>query len=169
MNPSWTYWISHGRLLAGPYPGEDADEVSKDTTQERIDALLEAGIRSFLDLTEPGLWKPYQPHLPPEALYLRSAIPDWGVPGTPQQMREILDHIRASLAAARPVYVHCYLGVGRTGTVAGCWLAEAGFQGEEALAELNRLWQQSVLSGSIRQIPPAPQQRDYVRGWPGRG
>jgi hypothetical protein len=65
--------------------------------------------------------------------------------------------------------VHCYLGVGRTGTVAGCWLAEAGFHGEEALAELNRLWQQSVLSGSIRQIPPAPRQRDYVRGWPGRG
>jgi len=35
-------------------------------------------------------------------------------------MHEILDTIDAALSAKRIVYVHCWGGVGRTGTVIGC-------------------------------------------------
>ena len=34
-----------------------------------------------------------------------------------------------------PVYVHCWGGIGRTGTVVGCWLVRHGMTGDEALAE----------------------------------
>ena len=56
-------------------------------------------------------------------------------------MVSILATIRDEIAAGRPVYVHCWGGTGRTGTVAGCWLVEQGLTGDEALrriAELRR-------------------------------
>ena len=43
-----TYWVQPGRFLAGEYPGApDAKE-----TREKIAAFLEAGITTFIDLTE---------------------------------------------------------------------------------------------------------------------
>src|SRR6476661_8703202 len=55
----------------------------------------------------------------------RFAIPDVSVPSEPL-MRATLDHIDAELAANRGVYVHCFGGIGRTGTVIGCWLLRHG-------------------------------------------
>lgn len=154
--PAWTYWVVEGHLLAGPYPREP----------QQIAQLLAAGIRSFLDLTEPGQRKPYDATLPEGIVYLRAAIRDFDVPSDAEQMRQILGHIRAQHEAGHPVYLHCNAGIGRTGTVAGCWLVEAGFPGEEALIELNRLWKQSVVSRTYPVIPATEEQRAFVRRWP---
>ena len=35
--------------------------------------------------------------------------------------------------------MHCWGGVGRTGTTVGCWLVRHGRSGTEALAELRRV------------------------------
>jgi protein-tyrosine phosphatase len=51
-------------------------------------------------------------------------------------MRAILDTIDAEMAAGRTVYVHCWGGIGRTGTVIGCWLVRHGTPAEEALNEI---------------------------------
>jgi protein tyrosine phosphatase len=40
--------------------------------------------------------------------------------------QNVLDFIDAELAAERPVYVHCFGGIGRTGTVVGCWMIRHG-------------------------------------------
>jgi len=53
--------------------------------------------------------------------HLRFPIPDGGVT-TVDRMRCILDAIDLSLAANRGVYVHCFGGMGRTGTTICCWL-----------------------------------------------
>jgi len=44
-----SYWVEPGRLLAGEYPGHFDEE----STRKRIDALLESGVDTFIDLTGP--------------------------------------------------------------------------------------------------------------------
>lgn len=41
------------------------------------------------------------------------------------------------------VYVHCWGGIGRTGTVVGCLLVDAGMSGEAAVARIAALRAQS--------------------------
>ena len=77
------YWLIPGVLLAGEHPRA----VAPDCTP-RIDALLDAGIRSFIDLTEEGEGPaPYAPILRDRAaarelraVHRRFAIRDCGVP-----------------------------------------------------------------------------------------
>ena len=75
-----------------------------------------------------------------------------------------LDTIDAALAAGGTVYVHCYAGIGRTGTVVGCYLARHGMRGEEALAEIARL--RADISDGWITSPETAAQRDRVREWP---
>jgi protein-tyrosine phosphatase len=163
-----SYWVRPGQLLAGEYPRNLDDRASR----PKLRRLLEAGVTFFLDLTEAGEYslKPYVQLLREEAKTLgrsvkhqRMPIRDMDTP-TPAHMTHILDTIDAALTAGQTVYVHCYGGIGRTGTVVGCYLARHGMSGEEALAEIARLRQ-----GTPDEWVTSPEtevQRQMVRGWP---
>ncbi len=43
-----SYWLIEGQLLAGEYPGAPRD----DEARRKLEAILRAGVRSFIDLTE---------------------------------------------------------------------------------------------------------------------
>jgi protein-tyrosine phosphatase len=59
---------------------------------------------------------------------------------TKNQMVAILDAIDASISNGHTVYVHCWGGHGRTGTVIGCWLARHGYaKGTDVLDMLDDL------------------------------
>jgi hypothetical protein len=169
------WWIEHPVLLAGGYPGD----LNPDTARLKLRALLDVGIRTVVCLQpreetnadgEP--FAPYEPLLQQLTAAgstaiscVRHPITDCGAP-TPSEMVVILDAIDASVTTARPVYLHCWGGHGRTGTVAGCWLVRQGYSGSEALARL------TSLRGHDRHLRenPAPQtdaQRQMVRDWAG--
>jgi ADP-ribosylglycohydrolase len=156
-----SYWVLPGRVLAGEYPAA-GDPVE---TRERLARLLAAGVGCFLDLTQPDELPAYQQGLPLSVEYLRKPIPDHAVPDDPRHMAEILGCLREQLALGRVVYVHCRAGIGRSGTVAGCLLAELGHPGEAALTELNRQWRTNARSAVWGSVPETPEQSDYVRGW----
>jgi hypothetical protein len=159
-----TYWVLPGRLLAGEHPLGAAEAQ----TAARLARLSAAGIDSFVDLTEEGELPEYRQWLPAGAEYLRSGIADTGVPMNLSQTRGLLGAIRAALARDRRVYVHCRAGIGRTGLVIGCFLAEQEPEpdGKAALKHLNRLWRQSARSDSWPQVPQTAEQADYIRRWP---
>jgi len=156
-----TYWVLPGRLLAGEYPGR----TRRDPDSNRLEQLLAGGIDCFVDLTEPDELEPYSLDLPMHIEYLRKPIPDHGVPLEPPHMREILECLDQALAAGRRVFVHCRAGIGRTGMTMGCLLVERGYDGDAALEELNRLWQQNERSEAWAQVPETEEQIAYVRGW----
>jgi len=158
-----SYWVLPGTLLAGEYPSGDEPAA----TQKRLRRLLEAGIDTFIDLTQAGERREYQTLLPPHVRYLRSGITDTKVPAELRQMRAIQTHLQAALAEGRRVYVHCRAGIGRTGTVIGCYLTEQGLDGAAAIAQLNVLWRQSARSASWPQVPQTPEQAEFILRWPG--
>ncbi len=156
-----SYWIEPGRLLAGEHPagGNLAD------TRRRIMALLEAGVRSFIDLTQAGEMESYRSLLPADVGYESFGLPDHSVPATAQKMREVLSALWRDLAGRPGVYLHCRAGIGRTGMTVGCYLRELGEPGDAALAELNRLWQHNARSKTWPSVPETAEQALYVHNW----
>jgi len=78
-------------------------------------------------------------------------------------MVRILDMIDAELAEGRTVYVHCFGGIGRTGTVVGCHLVRHGKSGREALDEIEYLRRDTP--AAWQRSPETETQRQMVRAW----
>lgn len=162
-----SYWVEPGRLLAGEYPGH----FSGILTHQRIGDLIEAGFDMFIDLTKQGETSPYVDILHDqakvyavEAKHYRFPIGDFGLP-TPGQMKSILDTLDESLQAGHKIYLHCWGGIGRTGTTVGCYLVRHGKTGEEALNQLAEWWKTVPKSHYHPHSPETQQQVDFIRNW----
>ncbi|MEJ0007147.1 MAG: hypothetical protein WDM77_12485 [Steroidobacteraceae bacterium] len=156
-----SYWLQPGKLLGGEYPGGSSEEE----TLRRLGALLDAGVDCFVNLTRPGELPAYSGLLPDDTLYFHLPISDHGLPVDRTYMRQIQFALEGALAAGRCIYVHCRMGIGRTGTVLGCQLVEQGLSGEAALDELNRAWQQCGRARRWPSIPETLEQREFVAAW----
>lgn len=167
-----TYWVIPSRLLAGPLPAQGtADEIER-----RLSGLLDAGVRHIINLMEDregspevGVFPDYQVALTRLAAarggvvtLSRFPVPDMGVPEA-VQMKAILEDLERALAAGQTVYVHCWGGKGRTGTVIGCYLAGAGQPGDAALQQLTAL---RLAEGLYSPSPETEAQRELIRRWP---
>lgn len=175
MTPvSRTYWVVQDKLLAGAYPGKSdpAEHLA------RLQALYAAGIRTFVNLQEENetnnAGQPfvrYDGNLRDLAAkrndmisHLRFPIPDGGVTSF-DRMRCILDAIDLSLAADRAVYVHCFGGIGRTGTAICCWLLRHQYvERSDVLAVLARLRRADKERASWK-APENTNQESFVLNW----
>jgi hypothetical protein len=171
------YWVTlpntavlaNGRFLAGEYPSaKDAHAAAA-----KLARYLDSGITYFLDLTEAGEYnlRPYATQIQQLAAarglsvtHRRMPIPDLGTP-SPAFMTEILDTLDAALAQGETIYVHCFGGIGRTGTVMGCWLARHGLPGAQALAQI-AAWRKGTPDG-WKPSPETAVQRQMVLTWRG--
>jgi len=167
-----SYWVIPGKLLAGPYPSCPDPGLA----HEKLKNLLHCGIRHLIDLTEAQevdlygggclrygeLLAGLASELGVEVEHTRISISDMSTPST-RRMRLILEAIDASLARDRPVYLHCWGGIGRTGTVVGCFLVRRGLSGEEALERIREL--RRGLPAEQEPSPSTEEQRELVRTW----
>jgi predicted protein tyrosine phosphatase len=167
-----SYWVIPGKLLAGFFPGSRI----ADQEQRNMAGLIASGVRTVINLMHEyetdhsiKLFKPYEAALRAaaaaigeDACCIRIPIRDMSIPSR-DTMRKILDSIDESMAERRPVYVHCWGGKGRTGTVVGCYFVRHGFSGEEALQRVQELRQ---LDPTAHQPSPETfEQRNMVLIW----
>ena len=179
MNPKtpfqYSYWAVPGKILAGCYPGS----IDPGMIHEHLSGLIDAGVTLVINLMEvsetevfQAFFETYESILPTLASERgrtlrieRFPIRDRSIP-TAEQMAAILHAIRKELDAGGIIYVHCLGGIGRTGTVIGCYFVEQGHP--------NPLAQLLALTASEKDYfwptPQTEEQRNFVANWkPGEG
>jgi hypothetical protein len=161
-----SYWVERGRLLAGEHPCAGSESARA----RRLQLLMAAGVRTFIDLTHEGEMPDYRPLLPESVNVHRMPIPDHSVPEKAGHMHQIQRVLARELEREEgAVYVHCRAGYGRTGITIGCYLRECGQEPRLALAELNRLWQDNARSSVWPRVPETDEQERYILEWIAKG
>jgi protein-tyrosine phosphatase len=93
---------------------------------------------------------------------VRRPIRDLDVPSL-EKMAAIVGEIERFLGHGLPVYVHCWGGRGRTGTVVGCWLVNQGLEGQEALDRIS--WLRRNEETAQKDSPETRKQISMVLNW----
>jgi ADP-ribosyl-[dinitrogen reductase] hydrolase len=175
-SPAWAHdrfhhawWVEPASVLAGEYPASEDDPAR---TRQKVNLLVDAGVRTFVDLTTPSdPLDPYAHEVEAAARarrldlrHVQAPIPDMGVLDD-----DGYDGVLAVIHEAQrrgAVYVHCWGGRGRTGTVVGCFLAAQGLTFEEIEARLVTL-----RAGSKKahvSVPESAAQVEVIRRRAGR-
>jgi ADP-ribosyl-[dinitrogen reductase] hydrolase len=162
-----SYWATPD-VLACEYPGD------RNPTKAlvKLELLLDAGITDFYDLTEAHELVPYERLLQQAAIsrgqnvrYQRFPILDAGLPDV-ETLEALLAALANTVAAGCKAAVHCWGGIGRTGTVIGCYLVRHHkLSGSNALARIAHEWQSVEKSHRIIRSPETDDQFRLVEGF----
>ncbi|KNC48593.1 MAP kinase phosphatase 6 [Thecamonas trahens ATCC 50062] len=139
----YSNWLIPGTVLLGAYPGSLDDHVHR----EQLLAILQTGVTAFVCLqdeidpyADPDAWRsgtairPYiddarallmEPELgltQNDAAFLYFPIPDCGV-ADDADVQHFARHLHERVLAGDVLYIHCWGGHGRTGTIACILLA----------------------------------------------
>ncbi len=168
--PDFTWWIDQDKVLAGCFPGESGKGC-----EPRIKALLDLGVRVFVNLQEPHEVNRNGHTFPDYARVVKECqggrtvaverfpIADMGIP-TVEVMTAIVERLRRAVMESELAYVHCWGGNGRTGTVAACYLVATGMTADAALQNIQRQRADNPkYSGKL--APQTPAQNEFVREW----
>lgn len=161
------YWALPGSLLAGPSPAAGPPEQLND----RLVWLVETGVTTILDLTEPADRLPaYQPAAEERVSrfgrgvrWISAPLPRFAAPAR-VEIRAVLTLLSEAVAAGETVYLCDLTGAERAGMVLGCRLVELGWDGWNALQEVDQLRLSGQLAPAFGCPETAPQ-RDFVLGW----
>ena len=159
-----SYWVIPGKLMAGEYPAAPDETES----YKKLDGLIRVGIKTVINLTEENERNQngiklfdYTTYLTSKGIEVhRKPIKDVSVPAK-DEMDEIIELIEKSLMDNKPVYFHCWGGVGRTGTVLGCYLLHKKMAGKDNVFEVIDYLKRST-SISHRQSPETEEQKNFV-------
>lgn len=158
-------WVADGRLLAGAHPA-----IGPYPLGQRLEVLIDAGVRHFIDLTGIGELGDYEAVLARRAAargvevsYARLPLPARGVPSDSLRMTTVLDRLERCLESTGITYVHGRDPMRRPGMVVGCLLVRRGQSGTVALDWLDtRHWRNG---GRLETRPLTAEQKTFVSLW----
>lgn len=139
--------------------------------QEKLIGLKECGIKTVINLMEKEeknyegiLFEDYIPILKEMGINTyRMPIKDLSIP-TFEEMSAIIKLIDESIDKNQPVYVHCWGGIGRTGTVLGCYLLKHQFVNAENVFEYISYLKRTTPIAS-RVSPETIEQMEFVHAY----
>jgi len=115
-----THWVIPGRLLCGRSPGDmsakDIMEIVKagvDTFVNLQESYQEYGCTDYRQVLQSSASQSFPPH---DVTFLHCPIPDFGVL-TDKDFIAFISELKRALENERTLYIHCFGGHGRTGTV----------------------------------------------------
>jgi hypothetical protein len=162
-------------FLAGAYAGR----VEPRAHEERLSGLFNVNVRTFVNLMEEdetnndGIpFVPYEGLLQQIASEANEQVDCVRFPIVDRHitsnaiMRDILDTIDHSIENNRPVYVHCFGGIGRTGTVVCCWLLRHGHASRDNVFEVLSELRRADTERARRDAPENETQKQFVLNWP---
>ena len=153
------YYVG-GTLFAGEYPGGKYVELA----ESKLKRMHHFGVRHFVDLTEEGELRPYRQLLPNDTTYLRFPIRDVDVPKSIEAVHQLIDKMENLMKQDGFTYIHCWGGVGRTGTIVACYEARQMKEPtlEKALTAMRSRFSK-MPKASHRKSPETQEQIDFVR------
>ena len=160
LHQSYEVSVAGGAVYAGEYPGDKNGELAKN----KIAHMYHFGIRHFIDLTEEGELQPYSHLLPADTTYTRFPIRDCGAPSSVESVQRLLLRIEELKKMEGYVYLHCWGGVGRTGTIVACYLSQDAEEPNlcHILEELRNHFSE-MPKAAYRETPETEEQKDFIK------
>jgi hypothetical protein len=168
-----SYWVIPGFLMAGEIPSAQSDRERI----EKIRGIVDSGIRSVVNLIESEECNFSGKKLidySDEMLKIakesevnlainRFAIKDLDIP-TVDFMVDILNHIKKDVLEEKPVYVHCWGGIGRTGTTVGSFLINEGICDVKEVIDFIKFLKRDT-NIAHRDSPETSDQVEFIQNW----
>ena len=158
--PLYQSYHVDSNVFAGEYPGDKYGEKA----ETKIQQMVHFGVRHFVDLTEEGELNPYAQLVPDDCTYIRFPIRDVSVPKNVDEVERWIYGIQElSRRNDGYVYIHCWGGVGRTGTIVACYLAEQmeNPTANNALEKLRSLFS-AMPKSAHRRTPETKEQEAFI-------
>lgn len=156
--------VGEDRIWGAEYPGDIMEHVAKG----KIQHALEFGITHFIDLTEEGELPPYKQYLPKDknVHYIHFPIKDARAPESMYAVYNLLLQMDDILKCpASKIYLHCWGGVGRTGTIAACWLImKYKTSYYKTISNLLEMWK-TCLKSDNQPIPDHWTQKAFIKSF----
>lgn len=171
------YFRAYAIIPGALYAGEIPSSINDDELERKIQTLYELGVTHIVNLTEVNetnfkaiplrqyaqYAEAYYEQKGCEITCLRYPIRDLDIP-TITQMRTTIEALNSILKEGGCAYLHCWGGIGRTGTVLGCFLLQ-----NEILDHTTAISYISFLKRNTnirhRMSPETIEQCDFVRNW----